>query len=71
MGSDDVESGHRHVIQQRLTLTDRRWWKENNAEAMPGLRVAGANQPWISCWNHSQSIFNCTPFTDRSRWERA
>jgi hypothetical protein len=49
IGSGEIESGHRHVIQQRLKLAGA-WWKQNNAEAMLGLRVARANQLWNSYW---------------------
>ena len=42
IGSGEIESGHRHVIQQRLKRAGA-WWKECNAEAMLGLRVARAN----------------------------
>ena len=52
-----MESGHRHVIQQRLKLAGS-WWKENNAEAMLGLRVARANQRWNSYWNHPKPTLN-------------
>jgi len=57
IGSGEVESGHRHVIQQRLKLAGC-WWKEPNAEAMLGLRVARANQLWDSYWNHSKLTLN-------------
>ena len=57
IGSGEVESGHRHVIQQRLKLAGC-WWKENNAEAMLGLRVARANQLWNSYWNDSHLPLN-------------
>lgn len=49
IGSGEIESGHRHVIQQRLKLAGS-WWKEANAEAMLGLRVARANQLWQRYW---------------------
>lgn len=49
IGSGEIESGHRHVIQQRLKLAGA-WWKQNHAEAMLGLRVARANQLWNSYW---------------------
>ena len=52
-----MESGHRHVIRQRLKLAGC-WWKENNAEAMLGLRVARANQLWNSYWNDSTLTLN-------------
>ena len=57
IGSGEVESGHRHVIQQRLKLAGC-WWKEPNAEAMLGLRVARANQLWDSYWHHPKPILN-------------
>ncbi len=47
IGSGEIESGHRHVIQQRLKLAGG-WWKQNNAEAMLGLRAARAHQRWNS-----------------------
>jgi hypothetical protein len=53
IGSGEIESGHRHVIQQRLKLAGA-WWKQNNAEAMLGLRVARANQLWNSYWSQPQ-----------------
>lgn len=49
IGSGEIESGHRHVIQQRLKLAGA-WWKESNAQAMLGLRVARANQLWDTYW---------------------
>ena len=50
IGSGEIESGHRHVIQQRLKLAGS-WWKEPNAEAMLGLRVARADNLWHTYWN--------------------
>ena len=50
IGSGEIESGHRHVIQQRLKRAGS-WGKETNAEAMLGLRVARANQLWSRYWS--------------------
>jgi hypothetical protein len=50
LGSGEIESGHRHVVQQRLKLAGS-WWKESNAEKMLGLRVARANQLWQRYWS--------------------
>jgi hypothetical protein len=50
IGSGEIESGHRHVVQQRLKLAGS-WWKEPNAEKMLGLRVARANQLWQRYWS--------------------
>lgn len=49
IGSGEIESGHRHVIQARLKRPGA-WWKEENAEKMLALRVARANQEWDSYW---------------------
>ena len=57
IGSGEIESGHRHVIQQRLKLAGS-WWKEPNAQAMLGLRVARANQHWDSYWTQPQHPTN-------------
>jgi hypothetical protein len=50
IGSGEIESGHRHVIQQRLKLAGA-WWKQTNAQAMLGLRVARANHCWNAYWS--------------------
>jgi hypothetical protein len=57
IGSGEIESGHRHVIQQRLKLAGS-WWKEPNAQAMLGLRVARANQLWHRYWQPAQHALN-------------
>ncbi len=50
IGSGEVESAHRHVIQHRLKLAGA-WWKETNAQAMLSLRVARANDCWNPYWS--------------------
>ena len=50
IGSGEIESGHRHVIQQRLKLAGC-WWKETHAQAMLNLRVARANNLWNAYWS--------------------
>ena len=57
IGSGEIESGHRHVIQQRLKLAGS-WWKAPNAEAMLGLRVARTNQLWQHYWATHQLALN-------------
>lgn len=57
IGSGEIESGHRHVIQQRLKLAGS-WWKEPNAQAMLGLRVARSNQLWHRYWLPPQLALN-------------
>jgi hypothetical protein len=49
IGSGEIESGHRHVIQHRLKLSGA-WWTERNLESMLQLRVARANNWWDSYW---------------------
>ena len=57
IGSGEIESAHRHVVQQRLKLAGS-WWKEPNAQAMLALRVARANHLWSSYWAHHSSPKN-------------
>lgn len=57
IGSGEIESGHRHLIQQRLKLAGG-WWKETNAEAMLGLRVARANRLWQRYWSAPKTALN-------------
>ena len=49
IGSGEVESGHTHVIQQRLKIAGA-WWIIPNAEAMLGLRTTRANNDWNGYW---------------------
>jgi hypothetical protein len=49
IGSGEIESGHRHVIQKRLKLAGA-WWKATNAQAMLNLRTARANSQWAEHW---------------------
>ena len=49
IGSGEIESGHRHVIQKRLKVAGG-WWKETNAQAMLNLRTARANNRWDHYW---------------------
>lgn len=49
IGSGEIESAHRHLIQKRLKLSGA-WWKETNAQAMVTLRSARANLCWDTYW---------------------
>jgi Uncharacterised protein family (UPF0236) len=51
IGSGEVESGHRYVIQDRLKIVGA-WWKEANAEKMLALRVCRANNDWEAYWQN-------------------
>jgi len=50
IGSGEIESGHKWVIQKRLKMSGA-WWKEENAEKMLALRVVRANDEWQSYWD--------------------
>jgi hypothetical protein len=49
IGSGEVESGHRHVLQKRLKIAGA-WWLKPHAEAMLQLRTVRANQDWDNYW---------------------
>jgi hypothetical protein len=49
IGSGEIESGYRWVIQKRLKLSGA-WWREENADKMLALRVVRANGEWQSYW---------------------
>ena len=50
IGSGEIESTHRHLIQKRLKLSGA-WWNVNHANAMLQLRVLRANKKWHCYWN--------------------
>ena len=50
IGSGEIESAHRWVIQQRLKRAGS-WWSVEKAEAMLSLRVLRANQDWHTYWS--------------------
>jgi hypothetical protein len=49
IGSGEIESGHRHVIQHRLKLSGA-WWRPDTADHMIALRVCRANNEWDAYW---------------------
>lgn len=51
IGSGEIESSHRHVIQKRLKIAGA-WWRVENANAMLGLRTARLNGYWEGYWEH-------------------
>jgi len=56
IGSGEIESGHRSVIQERLKISGA-WWLEENARKMLALRIARANGEWQSYWHQrSQAV---------------
>jgi hypothetical protein len=49
IGSGEIESGHRSVVQKRLKIPGA-WWREENAEDMLALRTTRANGCWNTYW---------------------
>jgi hypothetical protein len=49
IGSGEIESAHRHLIQPRLKIPGA--WKEQHAELMLNLRAARANGLWEKSWS--------------------
>lgn len=50
IGSGEIESAHRYVIQKRLKIAGA-WWLEENAEVMLAIRVNRANNDWNEYWD--------------------
>jgi hypothetical protein len=50
IGSGEIESAHRYIVQQRLKRPGA-WWTPDNAEAMLALRITRANGQWSAYWH--------------------
>ena len=55
IGSGEIESAHRYIIQSRLKLAGS-WWTIENARAMLALRLCRINQDWDAYWLNLSSI---------------
>jgi hypothetical protein len=51
IGSGEIESAHRYVIQERLKRSGA-WWKASNVDPMLSLRVVRANGEWENYWKN-------------------
>lgn len=49
IGSGEIESAHRYIVQQRMKRPGA-WWRAHNAEHMLALRLARANRQWNRYW---------------------
>ena len=49
IGSGEVESAHRYLIQNRVKIAVA-WWKRDNLSKMLALRVVRANREWEDYW---------------------
>ena len=54
IGSGEIESSHRHVIQKRLKIAGA-WWKQENANAMINLRTTRLNGFWEAYWDFARN----------------
>lgn len=52
IGSGEIESAHRYIIQHRIKITGA-WWLIDNAEAMINLSVHRANNNWNNYWENA------------------
>lgn len=55
IGSGEIESAHRHIIQDRLKRSGA-WWTEENAQAMLNLKTLRANGGWERYWQQAQAL---------------
>ena len=53
IGSGEIESAHRYVIQERIKIAGA-WWKENNAQKMLALRTLRTNNGWNDYWTRQR-----------------
>ncbi len=61
IGSGEIESAHRYVIQIRLKIAGA-WWKIENASKMLALRVLRSNGEWEDYWGaQGQKAASMTP----------
>jgi hypothetical protein len=51
IGSGEIESAHRYIVQQRLKRPGS-WWRVANADYMLALRLNRANRRWAQYWAH-------------------
>lgn len=55
IGSGEIESAHRYIIQKRMKIAGA-WRKESNAGNMLALRVMRANGNWESYWKKAYRV---------------
>lgn len=52
IGSGEIESAHRYIIQNRVKIQGA-WWLLDNAESMINLSICKANNNWEDYWDNS------------------
>ena len=53
IGSGEIESAHRYIVQKRLKLPGS-WWRAANADYMLALRLNRANRQWDDYWKQAR-----------------
>ena len=53
IGSGEIESAHRYIIQERLKLPGA-WWSPDHIETMLALRLNRANREWEAYWQRAE-----------------
>ncbi len=51
IGSGEIESAHRYIIQNRVKIQGA-WWLLGNAESMISLSICRANNDWKCYWEN-------------------
>lgn len=54
IGSGEIESGYRYIIQNMIKITGA-WWLEDNAESMANLSAHRANKNWDQYWKNKMA----------------
>ena len=55
IGSGEIESAHRYVVQHRFKLAGA-WWKSENIDYMLSLQLNRANNFWNDYWDNEAAI---------------
>ena len=58
IGSGEVASAHRYLVQQRLKRSGA-WWRAGNAASMLALRLNRANRQWQGYWASGDCNLKC------------
>ena len=56
IGSGEIESGNKSVVQKRLKIPGA-WWKIETAEHMLALRCVRINGDWMKYWRQASEVF--------------
>lgn len=54
IGSGEIESAHRYIIQNRIKITGA-WWLIDNAESMINLSINRVNNKWDDYWKNADA----------------